>query len=90
MVWCGVVWCGGSVIAKHRENSKTLPFEILFGCQYVKVVFTTVTITTVIITFLFGVYLEFLSFANTTLKCCKNFLKKINCRKVAFHLKNFT
>ena len=27
------------VAKKHRENRKTLPFKILFGCQYVKVVF---------------------------------------------------
>ena len=25
---------------KHRKNRKTLPFKNLFGCQYVKVVFT--------------------------------------------------
>ena len=25
---------------KHRKNRKTLPFEILFGCQYVNVIFT--------------------------------------------------
>ena len=44
------------LVRKHRENRKTLPFKNLFGCQYVKVVFTknftitTVTITTVTIT----------------------------------------
>ena len=30
----------GFRISKHRENRKTLPFEILLSCQYVKVVFT--------------------------------------------------
>ena len=39
----------GSHKGKHRENRKTLPFENLFGCQYVKVVFTVI-ITTVTIT----------------------------------------
>ena len=31
---------GPKYTSKHRENRKTLPFENLFVCQYVKVVFT--------------------------------------------------
>ena len=74
-----------------------LPFEILFGCQYVKVVFTkyfsittvtitTVTITTVTITTITITKSE--TFFRRKIVSQKNVNKKILLDK--FHLTNFT